>query len=151
MKILKGAYYLFLPLILGSIVGFLIKDNIDYNMIIKPPLAPPSIVFPIAWTTIYFLLGLSYYFYRKQDLIGRDKISLIYYIELIVNLLWSVIFFILKWRGFACLWIIFLDIFLIYLLSLFYKRKRISFYLNIPYLLWILFATYLTFGIFILN
>jgi len=148
-KVLKNLFYIFTPLILGSIVGFLISDSIDYQNLIKPPLAPPKIVFPIAWSIIYLLLGISYKLFKDKsyDEYG-DKL---YYIGLAVNLLWSIIFFVFKWRFFAILWIILLDIFVIYTIKLFKKYNKTTLYLLLPYLLWSLYATYLTIGIFILN
>lgn len=149
-KILKNGFYLFFPLILGSIVGFLISDSIDYVELIKPPLAPPKLAFPIAWSIIYLLMGISYFILKRHDLADNDD-KLIYYGQLIVNLLWSIIFFLLKWRFISVIWIILLDILVIYMISLFKKKNKIAAWLNLPYLLWILFATYLTIGIYILN
>lgn len=146
---IKNFFRLFLPIIIGGIVGFLIKDYIDYEYINKPPLAPPKIFFPIAWSIIYLLMGISYYLFRKEH---EDTLTtIVYYIQLFINALWSIVFFIFKWRFFSILWIILLDIFVILLIYLFYKKKPISAYLNILYLLWSLFATYLTIGIYILN
>ena len=141
---------LFLPLILGSIVGFIIKNSIDYPNLIKPPLAPPKILFPIIWSIIYLLMGISYYILKKNNNVD-NKESLIYYTQLGINLLWSIIFFLLKWRFIAIIWIIILDILVITMIKLFYKKQKVAAYLNILYLVWILFATYLTIGIYILN
>lgn len=149
-KIIKNALYIFLPLILGSLIGLLISNNIDYDILIKPPLSPPRILFPIAWTIIYFLMGISYYIYKKQEQ-STEKESFIYYLQLFFNLTWSIIFFIFKWRFIAFIWIIILDILVMYMIKLFYNKVKTSAYLNIPYLLWLLFATYLTLGIYILN
>lgn len=147
---LSNWFYLLSPLLMGTIVGILISSSIDYQNLIKPPLAPPKIFFPIAWTIIYFLLGLSYLLLQKNDK-SHPFATTVYYIQLCVNYLWSIIFFILKWRFISILWIILLDILVIMMIYLFYKKVRISAYLNIPYLLWSLFATYLTIGIYILN
>lgn len=149
-KIIKNIFYLFLPIILGSIVGFIISDYIDYSTLIKPPLAPPKILFPIAWSIIYLLMGISYYLFKKKN-IETKKENYIYYLQLIINLLWSIIFFVFKLRFLSILWIILLDILVVYMIYKFYKKYKISAYLNIPYLIWILFATYLTIGIYILN
>ena len=150
MKILKNALTIFLPLIIGGIVGLIVGDNFDFETINKPPLSPPSILFPIAWTIIYLLMGLSFYLYKKNG-IETNKINKTYYIQLTINALWSIIFFLFKWRFIAVIWILLLDLLVIYLLSLFKNTYKPSAYLNIPYLIWILFATYLTIGIFILN
>lgn len=149
-NILKALFYLFLPIVLGSIVGFLISGDIDYVALKQPPLAPPKILFPIAWSIIYLLMGISYYLF-KRDYPYDYYEGFIYYLQLFVNLFWSIIFFTLKWRLFAIIWIILLDILVIYMIYLFNKKRKISAYLNIPYLIWILFATYLTIGIYVLN
>ncbi len=146
----KSLFFLFLPIVLGSIVGFLISNFIDYDILNLPVLAPPKLAFPIMWSIIYILMGISYYIYKKEnpEFLVED---LLYYIQLFVNLFWSIIFFIWKLRFIAIIWIILLDILVILLIYNFYKRKAICAYLNIPYLLWIIFATYLTIGIYVLN
>ncbi len=148
-KIFRSLFYLFFPLLIGGAVGFLISSHIDYNSLIKPPLAPPKLAFPIAWSIIYFLMGLSYFLWRRED--KSFPLSLLYYIQLFVNAFWSIIFFVWKWRFIAILWILLLDGLVLYMVYQFLGRKKISAYLNIPYVLWILFATYLTIGIYILN
>ena len=149
MKLSKKLFYLFLPVILGSLVGFIISGSIDYNELIQPPLAPPSWLFPVMWTIIYLLMGLSYYLFKKDN--DNDCISKLYYIQLGVNLLWSIIFFLFKLRLLACVWIILLDVLVGLMIYWFYNIKRVSGYLNLLYMGWILFATYLTIGIYILN
>jgi len=147
MEKIKNVFYILLPIILGSIVGILISSYMNYEMLIKPPFAPSAILFPIVWSVIYILMGIAYYLYRKNT----DDINYVYYIQLIVNLLWSIIFFVFKLRFIAVLWIILLDILIILTMKQFNKYNKISTYLFIPYLLWCLFATYLTIGIYILN
>lgn len=150
MKLIKNLSYLFLPIILGSIIGFFTSSNINYLNLTKPPLAPPSILFPIVWTIIYLLMGISYFLF-KRNTNNNEKESIVYYAQLFVNVLWSIIFFNLQWRFFAIIWIILLDILVIYMIVLFYNKYKLSAYLNLLYIIWILFATYLTIGIYILN
>ena len=76
-----------IPLVLGGVVGLLISSSMDYNMLNKPPLAPPGVVFPIAWTILYLLMGISYGIIDSNELMDFDTKS-IYYIQLVVNLLW---------------------------------------------------------------
>ena len=83
--------------------------------------------------------------------LNDSNIKGIYYIQLFVNLMWSIIFFILKWRFFAFIWIILLDILVILMIIKFYKKNKFSGLLQIPYLLWILFASYLNLAIYLLN
>ncbi len=149
-KFFKLLFYLFFPLAMGGLVAFLIRNSIDYTSLVRPPLAPPEILFPIAWTIIYLLMGLSYYIYKK-DYKENNVVDIVYYVQLFINALWSLIFFLWKARFLAILWIILLDILMLILLYLFSQRKKISLYLNIPYMVWILFATYLTIGIYVLN
>lgn len=149
-EFIKKIFYLFFPIVIGGIVSFLIKDSIDYTSLIKPMLSPPKVIFPIMWSIIYLLMGLSYYLYKKDyDDVGI--IDIVYYIQLFVNALWALIFFLWKARLVAVIWIIILDLLVILLIYLFWVKKKISAYINIPYLVWILFATYLTIGIYILN
>ena len=144
---------LFLPLLLCVFFGtvfYMVSSGEakDYPSVF---LNPPSFVFPIAWTIIYLLLGISFYLYKKNTQRKDWFIDFTYYTNLVINALWSIIFFVLKWRLVAVIWIIILLLNLISLISLFLKKNPPSAYLNIIYLLWTIFATYLTIGIYILN
>ena len=142
-------WQIFGPLLLGGIVGFLIKDAMDYTSLVQPPFAPPSLVFPIAWSILYLLMGISYYLYRKVD--ENKTLIFVYYLQLFFNLTWTFIFFVFKLRGLSILWIIILIGIVLLLIKEFWQTKRASAYCFIPYLLWLIFATYLNIGIFILN
>lgn len=139
-----------IPVIIGGIVGLIISGSIDYNSLEKPFLAPPSILFPIAWTILYILMGVSYGILKSKNLID-SKSKLIYYLQLFVNAMWSIFFFTLKWRLFSFIWIIVLDILVVLIILNFYKKDKTSGLLQIPYLLWILFASYLNISIYLLN
>lgn len=141
---------IFIPIIVGGFVGLLISNFIDYNYLQKPPLAPPSILFPIMWSVLYVLMGISYGILESRELVN-SKINNIYYLQLFVNAMWSIIFFILKWRLFAFIWIVLLDILVIVMIVQVYKKHKLSGILQIPYLLWILFASYLNLSIYLLN
>lgn len=136
-----------IPIIVGGLVGIFIATNIDYNTLIKPAFSPPAYLFPIVWTILYFLMGISYALIEN---ISR-KTKNIYYIQLTFNALWSILFFILKWRLISVIWIIILDILVIIMIVKMYKQKKIAGLLQIPYLIWLLFATYLNLFIYILN
>ena len=150
-----------IPVIVGGIVGVLISKFIDYNTIHKPPLSPPSIAFPIAWTILYILMGISYGILKNQyinnlSILNNKEGKLLstrqlYYIQLAVNALWSIIFFIFKWRLFAFIWILLLVALIIKMIIEFYRKDKIAAYLQIPYLLWSIFASYLNIGIYLLN
>lgn len=138
------------PVIIGGIVGFLISGSIDYNSLNRPPLSPPSLTFPIIWTILYILMGISYGMLKSNDLVD-SKISSIYYLQLFFNFLWPIAFFLLKWRLFAFVWIIILAILIIIMIARFYEKHKTAAWLQVPYLLWTLFATYLNFGVYWLN
>jgi len=139
-----------IPVIIGGIVGFIISGSIDYNALQKPFLAPPSIVFPIVWTILYILMGVSYGILEDKSLMD-SKTKTMYYLQLFVNALWSILFFTLKWRLFAFIWIILLDILVIVMLFHFYKKNALSGLLQIPYAVWAIFASYLNLSIYLLN
>lgn len=139
-----------IPVIIGGIVGLIISPAIDYNSLTKPFLSPPSIVFPIVWTILYIIMGISYGILESNKLTNKE-ISLIYYAQLAFNALWSIFFFLLKWRLFAFIWIIILAILIIIMIVKFYRENKIAGLIQIPYLIWVLFASYLNIAIYILN
>ena len=139
-----------IPVIVGGIVGWLTSSSIDYNSLQKPPLAPPSSWFPIVWTILYILMGVSYGILKDKNLVN-EEINSIYYWQLGVNAFWSIFFFLFKWRLFAFVWIILLVILIIVMIMRFYHENKAAGLIQIPYLLWTLFATYLNFGIYWLN
>lgn len=139
-----------IPVIVGGVVGLLISKSIDYNVLEKPFLAPPSIVFPIIWSILYILMGVSYGILESNSLVDPNVV-IIYYLQLFVNALWPIIFFVLKWRLFAFIWILVLAFLVIKMTIEFYKKNKIAGLLQIPYVLWTLFATYLNLGIYLLN
>lgn len=139
-----------IPIIVGGLVGWIISPSIDYGSLNQPPLAPPSSVFPIVWSILYILMGVSYGILKTNDLVD-DEINKIYYLQLFVNALWSIFFFMLKWRLFAGIWIIFLAILVAMMIYRFYEKNKTAGLLQVPYLLWVLFATYLNFGVWFLN
>lgn len=139
-----------IPVIVGAIVGFITSNFIDYNSLQQPPFAPPSILFPIVWSILYVLMGVSYGILESNSLIDSG-INSIYYGQLFVNALWSIFFFVLKWRFFSFLWILLLLVLIIIMIIRFYNKNKVAGLLQIPYLLWVSFATYLNFTIYLLN
>lgn len=140
-KLIKN---ILIPVIMGGIIGLIINPFMNYQDLNKPPLSPPGIIFPIVWTILYIIMGYSFY---KQD----EQNKAIYYTQLIVNGLWSIFFFVFKWYLFSFIWIILLIILVIIMIKEFYKLNKLSGLINIPYLIWLVFATYLSFGVYILN
>ena len=143
---------LLIPLSVGIISGLLSMNGIkEFATLSKPFLSPPGFIFPIVWTILYVLMGISsYLIYNEQDYQSTCCLK-IYALNLFVNFMWSLIFFGLKLRLFAFIWIIILDIVVIYMIYCFYKVNKKAAYLQIPYLIWCLFATYLNLAIYLLN
>ena len=139
-----------IPVIVGGTVGFITSNAINYNDLIQPAFAPPSFLFPIVWTILYVLMGISYGILEKKGL-NDSEINAIYYLQLTVNALWSFIFFVFKWRLFAFIWILILDALVIDMIIKFYKKDKTAGLLQIPYLIWILFATVLNYAVYWLN
>ena len=146
----KKIFHAILPLIIGGVVGIITSGYMDYNDLIKPILSPPGIVFPIAWTISYLLIGISYMLLKEKGEIPKETKQL-YYTQLIFNYLWTFIFFVFRLRLLSVLWIIILDVLVIVMTYQFYKQNKLSGILLIPYVLWLLFATYLNISIYFLN
>lgn len=147
---IKRIIYSLLPIVGGSLVGLIISGYMNYGDMVKPPLSPPSYIFPIVWTILYILMGISYFIATKDN--ENDKeLNQIYILQLLVNFFWPIIFFVLKMYFTAFFWIILLLILVIIMIKELLKINKISGYLQIPYLMWLLFATYLNIGIFLLN
>lgn len=139
-----------LPVFWGGLVALIISNFMDYNKLNKPPLSPPGFIFGIVWTILYILMGISYGILDYKNLIDNNTKN-IYYSQLFVNLLWPIAFFVFKWRLFAFIWLVFLIILIIKIVIEFYKKDKVAAYLQIPYLLWSIFASYLNIGVYLLN
>ena len=149
-KVLIYIKSILVPLLIGGLVGFLTSDYIYYNNLIQPSFAPPSILFPIVWTILYTLMGVSYGILKSNSLTD-DKINTIYYSQLFVNALWSFFFFVFQWRLFSFFWILLLIALVVLTIIEFYRKNKVAGLLQIPYLLWISFASVLNLSIYLLN
>lgn len=156
MKIDRGVLIksIAFPLLVGAVAGLLTRNAMqDFQMLTKPPLSPPGWLFPIVWTILYTLMGISAYIIRTSDASYEqiDDALMIYRYQLIVNFLWSIFFFNFEWYFFSFIWILLLWVLIILMIRSFSKISKTAAYLNIPYLLWVTFAAYLNFGIWWLN
>lgn len=150
MKIKTYIKSIFITLLVGGIVGLIMSKFIDYDQVIKPPFSPPSILFPIMWTILYILMGISYGRIKNKGLMTSES-KTIYYTQLFVNAFWSIFFFVFKWRLFSFIWLLLLIGLIVVMIINFYKKDKVAAYLQLPYLLWCIFASYLNFGVYILN
>ena len=140
-----------IPVVIGSLVGLITSGSNDFKSLVKPDFAPPGILFPIVWTILYTLMGISIYLIKESSSIFKDDSIVIYVVQLIVNYLWSFFFFLFNLRLFSFFWIILLIVLVLIMIIKFFKVNKIASYLQIPYLLWLLFAAFLNLSIYFLN
>lgn len=139
----------------GALSAFLTRGNMDiYETVKMPPLSPPGVLFPIVWTILYVLMGIGaglVYLNQENDTEAASAGLFNFGLSLFVNFFWSIFFFNLRAFAFSFIWLILL-LYLIIRYTLFYKKvSPLAAYLQIPYILWVLFAGYLNFGITLLN
>ena len=142
-----------IALVVGGLSALLTNMGMDsYRAVQKPALTPNEIVFPIVWTILYTLMGISA---ARIWIASEDKQHngglLVYLVQLIVNFLWSIFFFNLQAYGFSFFWLLLLWALIIVMIVSFSKTDKLAAYLQIPYLLWVTFAAYLNFMVWMLN
>lgn len=149
----------FIPLVAGFLISLLTRNAQEsFGRLNQPPFAPPAWLFPVAWTILYFLMGIASYLIYMSGRLGTKndqkyaKTSLIIYsVQLVFNLVWSPIFFNLEWYWFAFGWLVVMWILIVILIIRAKKQSTGAFFCLLPYLLWVTFAGYLNCAIAILN
>lgn len=154
-SIFKFIISVLIPLGIGLIVYILIPNmKLIYDSLEKPFFAPPSIVFPIAWTILYILMGIASYmvYIKKYQNIDVSSALFVYQIQLLLNALWPFVFFAFRLYGLAFIELIILLVFVILTTIRFYQKSglKTSFLLT-PYILWLIYAGVLNFYIWMLN
>ena len=145
-------FCILLPLAVGGAASLLASNGMDvFAQINQPPLSPPAWLFPVVWTILYTLIGISSYLNLTSEEETVKKAGMLYGYQLVVNFLWPTFFFNFQWYLFSFLWLLLLIALVIAMIREFYKISKPAAYLNIPYLLWLLFAGYLNFAIWRLN
>ncbi len=139
-----------IPILVGSLSS-LFSGNMSYSTFNKPSFSPPSFIFPIVWTILYILMGISSYIIYSSDDKNKGKALVTYAIQLFFNFFWSIIFFGSSQYLLAFIWLIILIILIVIMIYQFYHIEPLAAYLQIPYLLWCIFAAYLNFMIYKLN
>ncbi|WP_311407254.1 TspO/MBR family protein [Liquorilactobacillus uvarum] len=154
-NLVKLALFIIVVELIGSLSAFFAGDiKKIYNNLRLPPLSPPDFVFGIVWPLLYLLIGISGFMLLRSSLGKKsDKLSafILYSIQLIVNFIWSIVFFNLNRYWLGLLLIIILDLLVLACIIQFFKISKIASILFYPYFAWILFATYLTLGVAVLN
>ena len=143
-----------IPLAVGGLSAFLTKDAMEmFETLNQPALSPPGWLFPVVWSILYVLMGISSYLVNNSDAPKEEikRANLVYAISLFFNFFWSIIFFNLNQYFLAFIWLLVLLFLVAYTIYLYFGISKTAAYLQIPYLLWILFALYLNYGIYNLN
>ena len=128
----------------GGLSGWLTQDGAKaYSQsIVKPPLSPPPLVFPIVWAILFVLMGIgAARVFLAPASAARTRGLRLFFVQLGFNFLWSILFFCLQAFGFSLLWLLFT----------FLQVDRAAGLLQVPYLLWVTFAAYLNLGVWVLN
>ena len=141
-----------IPLAVGQISSLLTRSpSYTYEMLAKSSVSPPGVIFPIVWTILYILMGISCYLIITSGSEDTKNALIWYALQLTLNFFWSLIFFNLQLYLFAFFWLILLIACIIIMIIKFYKINPLAAYLQIPYLLWCIFAAYLNLSIYLLN
>lgn len=143
-----------IPLALGAIAGRFTSQAVPewYSTLNRPSFSPPNWIFGPVWTVLYILIGTSLFLIWKQTPSKeRNNALWIFSIQMFFNFMWSFVFFYFNQIGLALIVIILLWICILFMLISFYKIKPWAAYLNIPYLLWVTFASVLNSAFYILN
>ena len=146
---MKKIHCYLLPLLLcfalGAVAALLQTDSLRawYPGLAKPMLTPPAIVFPIAWSLLYCCIGLSAGMVLSSGSRRRNSVMLLWYLQLAFNFLWSILFFTLRNPQLGLIDIVLLDISVILYIVFSARVRTAAAWIMVPYLCWILFATYL--------
>lgn len=143
-----------ITLAVGTLSGLLSMGGMKEfeAVVIKPPLSPPGWLFPVVWTVLYVLMGIgAAIIWQKTPSVQRSRGLNLYVVQLIVNFFWSLLFFNARAYGPAAVWLVGLWILVVLMIFAF---RRVSFkaaWLQVPYLVWLTFAAYLNFAVWLLN
>ena len=140
-----------IPVAVGSISALISRIPGRYAGIQQPPFSPPAIVFPIVWTVLYILMGISAYMISRSEDARKSRALSVYALQLFFNFFWSILFFRFSWYLPAFFWLAAMSVLILIMIFRFFQIKPLAAYLQIPYLFWCLFAAHLTFGVYWLN
>lgn len=140
-----------IPLAVGSLASLLTQNNMEtFQLMNQSALTPPEWIFPVIWTILYLMMGTAAYLIVSSG--QKNDIALLFYsIQLLFNFLWSIIFFNLRCYLFAFLWLLLLWLLILNTTIRFFRISKIAGYLMIPYLLWVTFAGYLNYLVYLFN
>ena len=149
------AFWILLSELTGALSGFLTRNGTKayQTTIAQPPLSPPAWLFPVVWTILFILMGISLYLVLTSGAPGDTVTAAlaIFALGLAFNFFWSIWFFNFGWYWFAFVWLLLLLVTVVVMTLVFYVTSKWAGLLQIPYILWLLFAAYLNIAVAILN
>lgn len=141
-----------IPLLTGGLSALITGGGFkDYSDVVKPAFSPPSWMFPVVWTVLYILMGISSYLVWERDESKKRSPTAIYAVQLFLNFMWPIFFFSFNAYLFSLIWLLLLWAFVLAMIVEFYKVSKLAGLLQVPYLIWLTFAAYLNLGVFLLN
>ena len=151
-KIKTYAISIAVALAVGGLSALFTGDSMEkYKALRQPPLAPPGWVFPVVWTVLFVLMGVGAAMVCLSGSSSKKKPIAIYGLQLLVNFFWTILFFLLEARLFAFLWLLLLLGLAVWMAVSFGRVNKTAGLLQIPYILWLLFAGYLNLAVYLLN
>ena len=153
-RILTYVFWVLLTEAVGALAGFLTRDGMELykTQVLKPPLSPPAIVFPIVWAVLYALMGIGIarvVLSARSD--ERTDAIQVYLLQLAVNFTWSIFFFHLRTYGGALIVLLLLLALIIWMVLRVRRVDRPAAWMQLPYAVWAAFAAYLNAGVWLLN
>lgn len=142
-----------IPLAVGGLAALLSGGMSDYGTMVKPPLSPPGWVFPVVWSILYLLMGYASYRILESGAPKEEikKALILYGLQLLANFIWPLLFFGGGWFLLSFFWLVLLWVLIYLTIRAFSKIDETAGNLLIPYILWVTFAAYLNFGIYLFN
>lgn len=152
LKIRSYVLSIAIALAVGGLSSLITSGKMaEYNELARPPLAPPEWVFPVAWTLLFILMGVSAAMIWRSGSAERGDALFLYGVQLVVNFLWTVFYFGFDARLLAFFWLVFLLLLVILMIVRFTRISPAAAKLQIPYAVWLVFAGYLNLGTYLLN
>lgn len=152
-KLRVYAIAILIPEAVGALAGLLTREGIqNFQNVPQSALTPPAVLFPIVWTILYALMGISLArVWLAEESGARTRGLSLFLFQLIFNFFWSIFFFNMGAYGFSFLWILGLWVLIGLMILSFYKVDKIAAWLQVPYFLWVTFAAYLNYAVWQLN
>lgn len=143
---------LIISLGVGGLSAAVTKDMMtEYEDLNQPFLAPPQWVFPVVWTILFVLMGVSAYLICQSKCADKRLSLVVYGLNLFFNFMWSIFFFNWHWFLFSAVWLLLLILIVASMIYIFSSCDKLAAKLQIPYLIWLIIAAYLNISIYILN